>query len=176
MASHLLVFAGYPPAVSAEMQRLKGHAGATRGFVVQHEIGLLQESKAIQARKDGVFVIGEQGEEQLSSLDVVFSPALQSIGLTLADFQESMTFGNGVTCNAKVGMVAQKAALDAYRTVVSDPMKGKRDFRDPKYAKNVWLSWCLFSHKLPAFAYVKLLQFMEGQDCLLPREVAHAQL
>ena len=53
----LYVFAGFPPNVSAEMQRLKGHAGATRGFVIQHEIGLLAEDKSIQARKEGVFVV-----------------------------------------------------------------------------------------------------------------------
>ena len=167
----LYMFAGYPPSVSAEMQRLKGHAGATRGFVIQNEVGLLEESKSIQARKEGVFIIGEQGEEQLQALDVVFSPALQSIGFTLADFQESMAFGNGVTCNAKVGMVAQKAALDAYRVHVNDPMKGKRDFRDPQYTRNIWLSWTLFSHKLPEFAYVKLLRFMEGEDAMLPQYV-----
>ena len=167
----LYVFAGYPPTVSAEMQRLRGHAGAMRGFVIQHEVGLLEESKSIQARKEGVFIIGEQGDEQLHDLDVVFSPALQSIGFTLADFQESMTFGNSVTCNAKVGMVAQKAKLDAYKTLVTDPVKGVRDFRDPEYARNIWLSWTLFSHKLPEFAYVKLLRYMEGEDAMLPREV-----
>ena len=166
----LYVFAGFPPQVSPEMQRQKGHAGAVRGFVLQNEIGLLEENKTIQARKEGVFILGEQGEEQLSSLDVVFSPALQSIGFTLADFQESMTFGNGVTCNARVGMMAEKAALNAYRTVVNDPAKGIRDFRDAKYARNIWLSWCLFSHKLPDFAYLKLLRFMEGEDTMLSKE------
>ena len=171
----LYIFAGFPLNVSAEMQRLKGHAGAVRGFVIQNEIGLLEEDKAIQARKEGLFAVWDGGDEQLYAPSVQLSPALQSIGLTLADFQESMAFGNGVTCNAKVGMVAQKPALDAYRTVVNDPVKGARDFRDPKYARNVWLSWTLFSHKLPEFAYVKLLLFMEGASAMLPKEVAHAK-
>lgn len=167
----LYVFAGYPPNVSNAMQRLKGHAGAAVGFVVQNEIGLLEESKAIQARKEGVFMVGALGEEQLHELDVVFSPALQSIGFRLADFQESMTFGNGVTCNAKVGMVGSKPSLDIYRRVVDDPIKGRRDFRRQKYSRNIWLSWCLFQHRLPAFAYLKLLEFMEGGDTILPKEI-----
>ena len=169
----LYIFAGFPPQVSIKLQGLKGHAGATRAFVIQNEIGLLEEDKSIQARKEGVFVVGGHGEEQLDQLQVIFSPALESIGFGLIDFQDSMTLGNGVTCNAKVGMAAEKATLDVYRIVLSDPLKGVRDFRNPKYARNIWLSWCLFRHRLPTFAYVKLLRWMEGEDAMLSQEMVY---
>lgn len=174
----LCVFAGYPPNVSFTTQRLIGHAGAVRGFVIQNDIGLLESRPVIQWRKDGVYIVHEGGEEQVAESHFVVSPALQSVrfhpkNVTGIDsgLPDSFTLGNTITCNARAGLAATLLLLDPLRDPLhTNPDKPGRvtNFQAPKWRKNIWISWVTFSHTIPYFAYVKLLYFMEGEDTMVP--------
>lgn len=178
----LYVFAGYPPMVDRMLQpflvewaekqlaqgvnpadvlphagesfedyaiRVRGGAGLLRHWIQLHELGVLVEDPKVSYQKEGVFVNGvNTGPVRLG-----LSPSLQSIDLTLDSFLPTMTFGNGTTCNARVGLSKPLPKLAQYRT-------GK--FRQKRYSRNIWLSWCVMENDLPDEGYAALLQMMEG--------------
>lgn len=174
----LYIFAGFPPNVSPMVRQLMGHAGAVRAFVIQNEIGLLEDRPIIQWRRDGVYIVHEGGEEQIADSHFVVSPSLQSVHFHPKDvvevdsaLPENFTLGNTITCNARADMAKTLPLLDPFRDpLCTDPQKPGRveNFRHPKWQKNIWLSWVTFKHPIPHFAYLKLLYFMEGEDTMTP--------
>ena len=117
-------------------------------------------------------------EEQIADSQFVVSPALQSVRFHPKDVEgidsalsESFTFGNTITCNARAGLSRTLPLLDPLRDPLhTNPTKPGRvtNFRDPKWQKNIWISWVTFKHPIPYHAYVKLLHFMEGTDTTVP--------
>ena len=61
---HLYVFAGFPGKASPPGACVL-HAGGLRLACQLEDIGELEESQNIQVRKEGVFVLGDPGEELL---------------------------------------------------------------------------------------------------------------
>lgn len=160
------------------MQRLKGHAGATRGFVIQNDIGELETRPGIEWRKEGVFIVHEGGEEQIADNHFVVSLALQFVRFHPKDVvamdsasPDNFTLGSTITCNARAGLSRTLPLLRPYRNPLhTNPAKPGRveNFQDPKWQKNIWISWVTFTHIIPYSAYLKLLRFMEGEDAMLP--------
>lgn len=190
----LYIFAGFP-GKSDPPGSLGLHAGGLNHCVENVEgLAELEHDPAIQLRKEGVFLVGKDGEaEWTAELNVVMSPTLYHEGITLDWFPENHWFGNGVTINKTV-------ASPDYRTVVhgtdltldeflavngptrtADLMMERKHHRHdsweqyeagwlpgtcPQENHIVYLTWLVTTHKVPEFAYQRLWDIIEGGAAL----------
>ena len=176
----LYVFPGFPKSGL--------HAGGLQRAIEEVEmLGELEHDPAVQYRKEGVFVEGTF--EMLYPIEFVLSPALEHDGITWDWFPENHAFGNGVTIHKTLGSPEYKTVvrgtdlgLDEYlpefgATNLADLELERMHMRHEGWEKYearwlpgtcpmephaVHLTWLVTTHKLPAFAYERLRDLIEG--------------
>ena len=176
----LYIFAGFP--------KNGFHAGGLQLAIEGVEmLGELEHDPAVQYRKEGVFAA--ESDEELYPLEVVLSPTLERDGITWDWFPEKWAFGNGVTVHktsaspeyktvvhgtelnleeflAKHG-TTKLAELELERMHVKH--EGWQEYEArwlpgtcPQENHLVHLTWLITTHKLPAFAYDRIRDLIEG--------------
>lgn len=177
----LYIFAGFP--------KCGLNAGGIRLFTQREEIGDLEESNTIQYRKEGVYVLTDQGEEWLRRTEYHISDLCLRDGIGWRWFNENWAFGNGVTVHKTTarwdvaivyedGYVLQQRP-DGKVDLVRVPQgftQGWEKYETryipgkcPRENHVVHLTWCVFQHKLPEFAYERLRQVIEDSTYQLDR-------
>ena len=176
----LYIFAGFP--------KNNLHAGGLQLAIESVEmLGELEHDPAVQYRKEGVFAANT--DEELYPLEVVMSPMLERDGITWDWFSDYWAFGNGVTVHkttanpdyktvvhgtelnleeflAKNG-TTRLAELELERMHVKH--EGWQEYEArwlpgtcPQESHVVYLTWLITTHKLPAFAYQRIRELIEG--------------
>ena len=176
----LYIFAGFP--------KNGLHAGGLQHCIeTVEELGLLEHDVAIQYRKEGVFAAGS--DEELYPLEVVLSPTLERDGITWDWFPEKWAFGNGVTvhktsASPEYKMVVHGTELNLEEFLVKHGTTKLAELElERKHIKHegwaayearwlpgtcpqeshiVHLTWLITTHKLPAFAYDRIRDLIEG--------------
>ena len=106
----LYIFGGFPGKGTETTRHL--HAGGLQYCVEEvEELAILDHDPVVQLRKEGVFLVTPNGEEEAGELHIVMSPVLLRDGITFDWFPEKWTFGNGVT-------ISKTIANLEYETVV----------------------------------------------------------
>ena len=176
----LYIFAGFP--------KNNLHAGGLQLCIeTVEELALLEHDEAIQYRKEGVFAAGS--DEELYPLEVVLSSTLEREGITWDWFPEKWTFGNGVTVHKTLASPEYKTVvqgtelnLDEFlaqygTTKLTELELERKHIRHegwaeyearwlpgtcPQESHVVHLTWLITTHKLPAFAYQRIRELIEG--------------
>ena len=176
----LYVFAGFP--------KNGLHAGGLQLAIESVEmLGELEHDPAVQYRKEGVFAAGM--DEELYPLEVVMSPALERDGITWDWFPENWSFGNGVTVHKTSASPEFKTVVHGTELNLEEFLaengttrlaelelelmhvkhEGWQEYEArwlpgtcPMEPHAVHLTWLITTHKLPAFAYERLRDVIEG--------------
>jgi hypothetical protein len=185
----LYVFLGFPGQQLPPGERL--HAGGLQHCIeMVEELGLLDHDPAIQARKEGLFVLSPSGaSEQIADLKIHLSDRVVQIGITDNWFNDNASFGNGVACLKSTAHYQTKVVNhECGRTLeqllrtggVIDLSKlrlqqvhdftegwGKYEYRwragtCPQVTHIVHLTAMLTKRKLKAFAYQRILDLVEN--------------
>ncbi len=152
----LYVFAGFPKSGL--------NAGGLRRFIEIENIGLLEEDPKVRYSNEG------EHRYHMSS-----RCGLDGIGWRW--FPESWSFGNGVTIHKTVAEYRKHVVIlkdDNLTIVTEDHSTYEARWAPgtcPQESHVVHLTWCIFSHDLPAFAYERLRSVIEeGATPLNPQE------
>lgn len=154
----LYVFAGFPK------QGL--HAGGIQLLVESEELGLLEEDPSIQYLRENVDELGGYRMSENCALD----------GIGFDWFPENWSFGNGITVH-KTSNKYQGDKVISYNndgSVVWDQVPIDRSEYEARWADGkcpqddhaVMLTWLVFTHELPAFAYERLRAVIEDGAAL----------
>ena len=126
MERWLYIFPGFPGKRNDEVSVRHLHAGGLRHLIMLEELAVLEEDRYIQARKEGLFFVNEDGtesEEPAGELHIVMSPRLIAGGITEGWFPEGYTFANVVT-------ISKTVASPAIKTVVYGTELSMTEFLD----------------------------------------------
>jgi hypothetical protein len=176
----LYIFAGFPKSgLNAN--------GLTHLMEVEN-LGILDNNPSIQYRKEGVFVVTEDGEEWLTSADVSISDVCLQEGITWDWFPENWSFGNNVSVHKTMASPDYKTVIDGTDLTLDQflALNGsmylanikllRRHIRHngwlkyearwmlgtcPDFNHEVILTWLVTTHKLPGFAYERLRDVIE---------------
>jgi len=154
----LYIFAGFP--------RCGLNAGGLQYAIETVEGLAILEHGAVQYRREGRFILGEDGEEWAGPYDYWMSPSLTSAGLTWRWFPENWCFGNGVT----VHKTTASYAYDQIGRIL--PTEGFIDYTArwepgacPMEDHIVHLTWLTTAHRLPEFALDRIRALVEDGGC-----------
>ena len=190
----LLIFAGYP--------RCGLNAGGLQHCVEDVEgLALPEHDSAIQYTKEGIAVLGK-GKEIIGPVEYRISPALEATGITWDWFPENWAFGNGVTVHKTTAM-REKALVDhgTGRSLpdllaTGEPVEmsklilrlaprrteGWEKYESrwkpgtcPQESHVVHLTWLVTKHAIPAFAYARIRDIVEGEAVLKNRDSYEAR-
>lgn len=185
----LYVFAGFPGWQLPPGQRL--HAGGLQHCVEEvEELGLLEHDPAIQARKEGLFVISPSGgAEQISDLQIHLSDRVIQAGITANWFNDNTSFGNGIACLKSTADYQTKVVNHECGRTLEELLRtggivdlsklrlqqvhdfteswGKYEYRwragtCPQFTHLVHLTAMLTKHELKPFAYRRILDLVEN--------------
>ena len=151
----LYVFAGYP--------KCGLHAGGIRLLTQLEELGNLEEDPAVQYRREGVYV----GEEWSRPVEYHMSALCERDGIGWNWFNEGWSFGNGVTVHKTTAQYQKHIVLledNSLGVVVADHSVYEARWARgtcPQESHVVHLTWCVFQHELPSFAYERLRALIE---------------
>lgn len=177
----LYIFAGFP--------QTRLNAGGLQ-YAIEERMGItvLEHDKGIQYRKEGVFIVTEQGEERLRDVEYWMSDLCLRDGITWDWFPDNWAFGNGVTVHKTLASPEFRTVvhgtdltLDEYLATfggirMADAALVRRFNRTEgweKYEKRwlpgtcpqenhiVHLTWLVAKHRLPEFAYEAIRQLVE---------------
>ena len=142
----LYVFAGFP--------KCGLNAGGLRQFIQNEELGLLEEDPAIQYHNDG-------------ETPYHMSEMTTQGGIGWSWFTDNWSFGNGVTIHKTT------ADYDAHHVTLNQALasshtEGRAEYEArwkpnmcPQQNHVVHMTWCVFQHRLPEFAYDRLRAIIE---------------
>jgi len=165
---HLYIFAGYP--------KNGLHAGGIRLFTQLEEIGVLEEDSAVQYRKEGVYIGGEWSRP----IEYHMSALCERDGLGWQWFPENWGFGNGVTVHKTTAEYQKHIVILEDNTIevkVDDRSVYEARWAEgkcPQESHVVHLTWCVFQHELPDFAYERLRAVIEDGIAPLDPEAYEA--
>jgi len=176
----LYIFAGFP--------KNGLHAGGLQYCIeTVEELGLLEHDDAVQYRKEGVFAANS--DEELYPLEVVLSPTLERDGITWDWFSENWSFGNGATIHKTSASLEYKTVVHGTELNLDEFLAEHGTIRlaelelERKHIRHegwqgyearwlpgtcpqenhiVHLTWLVTTHKLPAFAYARIWNLIEG--------------
>ena len=169
----LYIFAGFPKSGL--------HAGGVRLYTQREDIGILEEDGSIQYRKEGIFALTESGEEFLRDVQYRFSENCGKDGIGWRWIPPNWSFGNGVTVS-KTTAQYDEAIVYEDGNVIQMRDDGRYDIvRVPQGVTPAWeeyearyepgtcvqanhvvhLTWCVFRHELPEYAYQQLRSMIE---------------
>ncbi len=148
----LYVFAGFP--------RNGLHAGGLRLLVETEGIGLLEEAPIVQYTRENAGEFGYRMSDQC-----------ERDGIGWHWFPENATFGNGVTVHKTTAEYRDDRVLHYHddQTVTWEKVVEERPEYEarwvpgtcPQESHVVHLTWLVFRHVLPAFAYERLRAVIE---------------
>lgn len=156
----LYVFAGFP--------KCGIHAGGLRRFIIAEKIGLLEEKSDVEYTKEGI-----NSGEDLLSIAYRFSPNCGLDGIDWRWFPENWSFGNGVTIHKTIAEYHEKIVFRTsegqlvWSKIIEDMSVYEERWEPgtcPEESHIVHLTWCVFSHELPEFAYEDLRACIEDSD------------
>lgn len=195
MSRHLYLMAWHP-GMTLTGENSKGlHAGGLRYLIDEVEqLGTLERDSAIQARKEGLFVVTPKGAEQISDLATHFSDQLLQRGITDNWLDENFCFGNSTSClrvsadysmkevnhecgRTKAQMMLEDGFLDYFTLkthMVHDFTEAwgayERRWRAgtcPQQNHQMLMTTMLFKHELSASSYQRILDIVE--NAAIPR-------
>jgi hypothetical protein len=144
----LYVFSGFP--------KSSLHAGGLRRFIETETLGLLEEDPTVQYTRENA---GEYG--------YYLSALCERDGIGWDWFLENWTFGNGVTVHKTTAEYRKRIVILETNTrgmVVEDRSAYEARWMPgtcPQESHDVHLTWCVFRHELPGFAYERLRAVIE---------------
>lgn len=176
----MYVFAGFPKSGL--------HAGGLRLATHLEDLCILEESKGIHYRKEGVFSGDSQGAEYLYPVEYHISAQCIREGISWKWFPVEWAFGNGITCHQtqanpeyKIVVHGTDLNLDEFlahngRTALADIELERIHIKHEGWAKYearwrlgtcpqdshiVRLVWLVTTHRLPRFVYERLQELIE---------------
>jgi len=176
----LYIFAGFP--------KNNLHAGGLQLAIESVEmLGELEHDLAVQYRKEGVFAAGT--DEEFYPVEYRMSDLCLRDGITWDWFPENWAFGNGVTvhktsASPEFKTVVHGTELDLNEFLAQNGTtrlaelelermhikhEGWEEYEArwlpgtcPQKSHIVHLTWLITTHKLPAFAYDRIRDLIEG--------------
>ena len=163
--------------------------------IESEELGQLEHDSAIQYRKSGVYIVSPDGDELKDTIDYRMSDMCLRDGIAWDWFPDQFDFGNGVTVQKTTARpeyktvvngtsldlnqyIAEYGATDLSKlSLVRKHIKheGWQKWEArwlsgtcPQEAVDVHLTWAVFTHKLPEFAYQRLRESIEDPSWELP--------
>ena len=142
----LYIFAGFP--------KCGLHAGGLRRLIEVEEIGALDEDPEVSYSNDG------EHRYHMSEL-------CEKDGIGWRWFTENWSFGNGVTVHKTTAQYQKHIVIredNSLVVVVEDRSAYEARWMDgkcPQQSHVVHLTWCVFQHELPDFAYERLRSLIE---------------
>lgn len=183
MQHHLYLFAGFP--------RSGLNAGGIQHACEEVEsLALLEHDPAVEVRTEGVFLLGDHGEERIGGMKVILSPTLPAMGITMDWFTENWSFGNGCTVHhtyaapdIRTVVHGTDASLERYLdahgpTALAYLLLERKHIRTEGWAQyeRRWapgtcpqekhvlnLTWLIAKHAMADWAYGRLWDLIEGE-------------
>lgn len=152
----LYIFAGFP--------KCGLNAGGMRHLIEVEELGLLEEDPGVSYSNDG------EHEYRMSDL-------CERDGITWRWFTEDWTFGNGVTVHKTTAEYQKHIVIlndNSLAVTVDDRSAYEARWAPgtcPQESHVVHLTWLVFQHALPDFAYGQLQSLIEGDAPLIDPEL-----
>ena len=149
----------------------------------------MEHDPHIQYRKEGIFLVTEEGGEWASCLDYQISDLCLRDGITFDWFPENWSFGNGVTIHKTYAGPEYKTVIHGTNLSMDEflafngPIKmaelelirahqrteGWEKYESrwvlgtcPQENHVVHLTWLITTHRLPRFAYERIRALIEG--------------
>jgi hypothetical protein len=182
----LYVFATSPNNLKPGDLRLHS-GGLTHLINVVEELGIVENHKSVQYRKEGAYTPGAKGE-WLWDVDYRMSDICLSEGITWDWFPAEWTFGSGITCHKTSANPEYETVVHGTDLQLDDFLReyGSTKLADlelerrhiqhegwleyearwlpgtcPQYEHQVFLTWVMTVDPLPEFAYERLRSVVE---------------